>query len=139
MGRYAQGLELQTIAQRQVDVPFCITTTYQWHLEASLRKSVVDLIAYFEAVEADAWTYLSYHILWLGTIGFCHLADGHFYDALYRSPPACVNGTDGMVRWVVEQHRDTIGCRDADADTADIRHQGIHTLKTLLPFVSRKL
>ena len=76
--------------------------TDQWHLKACLCESVIDLIAHFETVEADARTYLSHHILWLGTIGFCHSIDGNIYDTLHSTPPTCVNGTDGMVRWIVE-------------------------------------
>ena len=46
--------------------------------------------------------------------------------------------TDGLMLRVVKQHGDTIGCRDADTHTADIRHQGIYTLQSLLSFVSGK-
>ena len=139
MPRHANGFELQPIAQRQVDVPFLIMATDSRHLKAGLLKSLIDLIAHLEAIETDTWAYLGHHLLRLRAIRPRHLGDSSLYDALYSPPPASVNGTDGLMLRVVEQYRDTVGCRDTDAYVADISHQGIHTLQLLLLFASRQI
>ena len=139
MGWYAGSLELQSIAQRQVDVPFCIVTTDYRHLKACLFKGLVDLITHLETIETDTWSYLCHHVLRMSAIGFYHLVDSHRYDALHSASPPCMDGTDGMMLRVVEQHGDTVGRRDTNAHTTDIGHQGIHTLHLLLLFAGRKL
>ena len=139
MPRHANGFELQPIAQRQVDVPFLIMATDSRHLKAGLLKSLIDLIAHLKAVEADARTNLSHHLMWLRAIHLHHFINSHFHDALYRSPPASMYSTDSLMLRVVEQYRDTVGCRDTDAYVADISHQGIHTLQLLLLFASRQI
>ena len=40
-----------------------------------------------------------------------------------------MNSTDGMMRGIIEEHRDTVGCRNADAHTADGCHHAIYTFQ----------
>jgi hypothetical protein len=40
-----------------------------------------------------------------------------------------MNGTDGALPGVIEQHRDTVGCRDADTHLLHVGHQRIIALK----------
>ena len=87
----------------------------------------------------DAWSYLGYEVGRTGAIDGSHLADGFLYDALHGASPAGMNGADGPLPLVKQQHGDAVGCRDADAHALHVGHQGINTLQRGLPFIVRTL
>ena len=107
---YTCSNELLAVAHGQVDVPLVPTLSGGRHIEPRLSKGIVNLIAYLETVKADAWTNLGHDIRWMCAIDFCHLVDGFLDDALHSASPSGMNGTDGMMYWVIEQHRNAVSC-----------------------------
>ena len=119
---YTCGNELLPVACGQVDVPLVPTLTDGRHVEPCLGKGIVNLIAYLETVETNAWANLSNGIRRMCAIDLRHLMDGFFYDTLHGAPPSSMNGTGGMMRRVVEQYGDTVGRRDTYAAFRNIGH-----------------
>ena len=68
-----------------------------------------------------------------GTINLRHPCYGLLHDAHHRASPAGMNGTDSTLPWVIEQHRDTVSCRDTDTHILHVGHQRIITLKVYIP------
>lgn len=63
-GRYAHGLQLKTVAQRQVDMPFLSHNGDLLHREAFLVKGVIHLLPYLKVINRDAWAYDCQQVLW---------------------------------------------------------------------------
>ena len=80
----------------------------------------------------DAWAYLCDKVCWVGAVNFRHPGYGLLHDAHHRGSPSGMNGTDGTLSGVIEQHRDTVSCRDTDTLLLHIGHQRIITLKVYI-------
>ena len=90
------------------------------HIETRLLEGFVDFVADFEIVEVNAWTDLCNEVLGLGAVGCCHGLDGFFDDAADGASPSRMDGTDGVLFFVVEQHGNAVGGRHTNAHAGEI-------------------
>jgi hypothetical protein len=113
-------------------MPFLIFFADGIHVESRIFKGLIHLIAHLETLQVDAWAYLCDKVMRAGTINLRHPGYGLLHDAHHRTTPAGMNGTDGTLPGVIEQHGDTVGCRDTDTHLLHIGHQRIITLKVCI-------
>lgn len=124
----AHGQELLAVAYRQVNVPLAIFLAYFFHIETCCLKLVVDFLSHLKTVEADAGTYLGDDVLRMRSVDISHCPNGLLNDAGHRASPTGMNGCDGSLLWVVEQHGDTVSRAHTDTHALQVGHQGIGTL-----------
>ena len=93
-GRHSEVGELQTVGCPQiymVFVRFGLPYGYVFHREIFGAKRFIYLIAHLERVEGDAWAYAGNDIRSLCSVGRLHPVKGFGKNAVYRSPPACMD------------------------------------------------
>ena len=138
--RHAHALQLQLVTEREVDVPFLLSGIIlarvfpgkEAHVEAMQGKIVIDLLSHLKVLQGDARSDDGECILGEGAVDSLHLSERLFDDPAHGATPAGMDSGLGMVPWVVEQNRDTVGCGHADAEVGESGHQRILAFKELL-------
>jgi len=121
--------ELETVARREVDVPFRgILSADNFHGKAFLTKSIIHFVAYLKTFKRDTWTNLGMNIFSTSTINSYESSNALFYYAFNSASPTSMDSTDDLLNRVIEQYRDTVGCRYSYTNSRQISHQGIYTL-----------
>ena len=108
------------------------------HFKTGLPKGVDDLFANFEGFGTDGRSNAGFHETRIGSIFIHEDANSFPGNPQYSSPPTGMNGSYSLHIGSIQQDRDTIGCRDSDANFRHIRHQGIYTMHIKLLFFQWK-
>ena len=106
---------------------------YKSHWETLFLKGLIYLVAHLETLQVDAWAYLCDKVCGVGAVNLRHPGYELLHDTHHRTSPSGMNGTDGTLSGVIEQHGDTVGCRDTDTHLFHIGHQRIIAFKVYIP------
>ena len=60
-----------------------------------------------------------------------HRFHSFLHDTLHRSTPSCMNGSGGMMGFVIKKNGDAVGRAHPDTNAGDVGHQGIHAFKVI--------
>jgi len=138
--RHAYALQLQLVAEREVDVPFLLSGIIlarvfpgkEAHVEAMVGKIVIHFLSHLKVLQGDARSNDGKRILGEGSVAPLHLSECLFDDPAHGAAPAGMDSGLGMVPRVVEQDRYTVGCGHADAEVGKGGRQRILAFKELL-------
>ena len=96
------GQELLAVAFWQVDVPFVIHSANRLHVKAGSGEGIIYLLTHLETVEADSRAYLADEFSGQCAVRIHHGSHRFLGNARYGATPTSMNGTNGMVLWVME-------------------------------------
>lgn len=133
-GRHAQLLQLQCVAQGQVDVWFGPRggVGNLPHRKACMAEFVVDLLPHFEVLQRDAWANDGSQLVIAAVEKGMQLQRGLTRNALHGATPSCMHNGGTMVDCIVENDGNAIGRGNAYAHMALTGDKRIDALQLLL-------
>ena len=139
VGLYPHSLQLLSVAQLEVDVPFRLPFGYGIHVESCFGKLLIYFLSHLEVVERYTRAYHAMQLFGFGMIGDSHSLDSFLGYSCHCASPSCMHRCHCMVVGVIYNNRYAVGSRYSYAYTAHVGHHGIHAFEYHLAYIVGKM
>ena len=118
---HAECFELNHVGSPKVNVRFGIAVVDDGRGKTCTEKLLCHFFAYFKCLQADAWPNHGFAVSGGSTISMLHFLESFFCYPLYCSAPSRMDGSYGLVCFIIDEYGHTVGCRHANALLREVR------------------